>query len=144
VYAAALATLEIELFPHPPSVAILLTGDQHMQDLNLMYRGIDSATDVLSFPAGNAMPGMEEVARHLGDIVISVPFAIKQADAGGHDTLEELQLLTVHGLLHLLGYGHADAGEKRRMWLAQGEIMETLGIGQIEPTEEDHAPERAE
>src|ERR687892_74662 len=71
-------------------------------------------------------------ARYIGDILISIPRAQAQANAAGHPLESEVQLLVVHGVLHLLGHDHAEAEEKARMWKAQAEILERLGLGSIQ------------
>jgi probable rRNA maturation factor len=68
---------------------------------------------------------------YLGDVVISVPRAAAQAREAGHSLEAEAQLLVIHGVLHLLGHDHAEAQEKDRMWAAQAEILERLGLGGI-------------
>jgi probable rRNA maturation factor len=80
------------------------------------------------------MPGMAQ-ANYLGDIIISLPYAARQAAAAGHKTESELQLLAVHGTLHLLGYDHAIPEEKAAMWDAQTAALTQLGLGHINPTE---------
>lgn len=111
-------------------LTIVLTDDVQLQELNREYLGIDAPTDVLSFPASETDP--ETGRRYLGDILISVPRAVEQARAAGHALDAEFQLLTVHGTLHLLGFDHADAEEKARMWEVQTEILEGLGLSEIE------------
>jgi probable rRNA maturation factor len=115
-------------------LTIVLTGDARLHELNRDYLGVDAPTDVLSFPASETDP--ETGARYIGDILISVPRAQAQADTGGYPLESEVQLLVVHGVLHLLGYDHAQAKEKARMWKAQAEILERLGLGQIQIREE--------
>jgi len=115
-------------------LTILLTDDARLRELNRDYLGIDSPTDVLSFPASETDP--ETGARYLGDILISIPRARAQAKAARHPLESEVQLLVVHGVLHLLGYDHADADEKARMWTTQAEILEGLGLGQIQIRED--------
>ncbi|MBN1451530.1 MAG: rRNA maturation RNase YbeY, partial [Anaerolineales bacterium] len=107
-------------------LTIVLTDDAQLHELNRDYLGIDAPTDVLSFPASETDP--ETARRYLGDILISVPRAEEQARAAGHALESEVQLLVVHGTLHLLGYDHAEAGEKARMWKSQAEILERLGL----------------
>jgi probable rRNA maturation factor len=89
---------------------------------------------VLSFPASETDP--ESGTRYIGDILISIPRAQSQADAAGHPLESEVQLLVVHGVLHLLGHDHADPAEKNRMWKAQSEILDSLGLGSIQIREE--------
>jgi len=115
-------------------LTIVLTDDTRLRELNRDYLGIDAPTDVLSFPASETDP--ETGARYIGDILISIPRAQAQADAAGHPLESEIQLLVVHGVLHLLGHDHAQAEEKARMWQAQAEILAGLGLGQIQIREE--------
>jgi metalloprotein, YbeY family len=112
-------------------VSVTLTDDAHIHELNRTYRGIDRATDVLSF----ALTESEEPeilgapsGEVLGDIIISVERAREQAMAYGHSYLRELSFLTVHGMLHLLGYDHMEEAERLEMEAEQREIMEELGI----------------
>ena len=115
-------------------LSIVLTNEARLHELNLNYLGIDAPTDVLSFPASETDP--ETGARYIGDILISIPRAQAQANAAGHPLESEVQLLVVHGVLHLLGHDHAKAKEKARMWKAQAEILATLGLGSIQIREE--------
>ncbi|MBN2147862.1 MAG: rRNA maturation RNase YbeY [Anaerolineales bacterium] len=106
--------------------ATLVIGDDELlQQLNLEYRSIDAPTDVLSFAAGEKDP--ETGALYLGDVLISLPRARAQAEAGKHRLADELQLLAVHGLLHLLGYDHGEDAEKQRMQAAQDAVLALLG-----------------
>ena len=82
------------------SLSILLCGDTRMRSLNREWRGLDLPTDVLSFPSGGHS--------FLGDIVIDVPYAVRQARRHGHPLRREVQILLAHGLLHLLGYDHEE------------------------------------
>lgn len=131
---AAQATLKHESESLDCELSIVLTDDSRLQELNRDYLGIDAPTDVLSFPASEVDP--ETGARYIGDILISIPRAQSQADAAGHLLESEVQLLVVHGVLHLLGHDHADAEEKSRMWKAQAETLELLGLGNIQIREE--------
>jgi probable rRNA maturation factor len=131
---AANAALEHESQPLASELSIVLTDNARLHELNLNYLGIDSPTDVLSFPASETDP--ETGGRYIGDILISVPRAQEQANAAGHPLESEVQLLVVHGVLHLLGHDHAQAEEKRRMWKAQAGILERLGLGDIQIREE--------
>jgi len=115
-------------------LSVVLTGDARMQELNRDYLGVDAPTDVLSFPASETDPETE--ARYLGDIVVSVPYAAKSARKAGHALESELQLLVVHGVLHLLGHDHIRSKEKARMWKAQNEILAHLGLGNLHISEE--------
>ena len=131
---AARTALEHETQSLDSELSIILTDDARLHELNLNYLGVDAPTDVLSFPASETDP--ETGARYIGDILISIPRAQTQADAAGHSLESEMQLLVVHGVLHLIGHDHAEAEEKARMWTAQAEILERLGLGQIQIREE--------
>lgn len=131
---AANAALVHESEPLESDLSIVLTDDARLQQLNRDYLGIDAPTDVLSFPASETDP--ETGSRYVGDILISMPRAQAQAESAGHALESEVQLLVVHGVLHLLGHDHAEAEEKARMWKAQAEILESLGLGQIQIREE--------
>ncbi|MCA9956009.1 MAG: rRNA maturation RNase YbeY [Ardenticatenaceae bacterium] len=133
---AVTVTLRHEKHRPPAEVTLLLTDDDQLKSLNKEYRGIDAPTDVLSFEVGETMPGMDEDEPYLGDIVISVPTAERQAKQGGHSLKAELQLLAVHGTLHLLGYDHEEPEEKTRMWWAQASILAQLGAEITGPPEE--------
>jgi probable rRNA maturation factor len=94
------------------TVTLVLTTDRRIRALNRTWRGVDTATDVLSFPAGDD-PGP---GRHLGDLVISRDTAARQARNEGHSLSTELRVLALHGLLHLLGYDHErDSGRMARI-----------------------------
>ncbi|HEX5840564.1 MAG TPA: rRNA maturation RNase YbeY [Anaerolineales bacterium] len=129
---AARAALEHE--EQDGELSIVLTDDARLQELNRDYLGIDAPTDVLSFPASETDP--QTGARYIGDILISVPRAQSQAEAAGHALESEVQLLVVHGVLHLLGHDHAGPEEKKRMWQAQAEILKSLDLGNIQVREE--------
>ena len=107
-------------------LTIVIVDDARIQALNRDFLGHDAPTDVLSFPADE--PDPETGRRYLGDVVISFARAKDQARARGHVVEAEMQLLVVHGVLHLLGHDHAGAGEKERMWDAQAGALESLGI----------------
>lgn len=119
----------------PGSLTILFSDDQHIQQLNRDFRQIDKPTDVLSFPGGDPFPGNPDKSPYLGDIIISVPTADRQAKESGHSLAAELHLLVIHGALHLLGYDHDEPEDKKRMWAKQEEILTNLGFDQIVPTE---------
>lgn len=131
---AANAALIHESEPLNSELSIVLTDEARLQQLNRDYLGIDAPTDVLSFPASETDP--ETGTRYIGDILISMPRAQAQAEAAGHPLEWEVQLLVVHGVLHLLGHDHAEPEEKARMWKAQAEILETIGLGNIQIREE--------
>ena len=131
---AANTALEQQAQSLDPELSIILTDDARLHELNLNYLGVDAPTDVLSFPASETDP--ETGARYIGDILISMPRAQAQAEVAGHPLEAELQLLVVHGILHLLGHDHAQPEEKARMWKDQAEILENLGLGHIQIREE--------
>jgi len=115
--------------PANADMSIVLTNDAQLHELNHEYLGIDAPTDVLSFPSDEEDP--ETGTPYLGDILISIPRATQQAKAASHPVEAEVQLLVVHGTLHLLGHDHAEAEEKARMWQAQSEVMAKLGLSHI-------------
>jgi probable rRNA maturation factor len=96
------------------SLAVCLVSDRRMRSLNRTFRGRDATTDVLSFPAGDSPAGVGE--QPLGDIVISVPTALRQARRAQHPFRVELMVLALHGYLHLLGFDHeVDGGRMSRL-----------------------------
>jgi probable rRNA maturation factor len=109
-------------------LTLVLTGDARLRAFNKEFLHTDAPTDVLSFPSDETDP--ETGRRYLGDVLISVQRAASQAKAGKHPLEQEVQLLIVHGILHLLGHDHAGAGEKARMWTAQAAVLESLGLSQ--------------
>jgi len=119
----------------PIAMTILLTDDARIQLLNQDFRGLNQPTDVLSFSAGEPLPGSSDKLSYLGDVAISLPFARRQAQESGHNLVAELQLLAVHGVLHLIGYDHITDEEKVCMWSLQEEILNQLELQNIIPTE---------
>ena len=94
-------------------VGVLVCDDRAIRALNRSYRGKDAATDVLSFPSGDRLP---EGGSYLGDIAISLDTAGREAQAAGIGTIEEIERLLIHGLLHLAGFDHeTDGGEMRAL-----------------------------
>lgn len=126
---AALAAMKEQAAPQDASLSIFLTDDAQIQGLNSEYRGIDAPTDVLSFEVHERDP--ETGFLYLGEIIISTPFATRQASKGGHSLEAETQLLVVHGVLHLLGHDHAEAEGKDQMWAVQAKILASLGLSEI-------------
>ena len=130
--------------PYECSVNMLLTDDAAIHSMNKEFRGIDRATDVLSFPMvdykepGN-FDGLEEHTEEyfepesgellLGDIVISVERAKAQAAEYGHSVKREMAFLTAHSMLHLFGYDHMEDAERIEMERMQEEILAKLSIG---------------
>ncbi len=118
------ATLRHVGLETPAALSLLLTDDETLRALNRRYRGIDKTTDVLSFPEEDLLNNDEP--RYLGDIAISVAQARRQAAQGQHPLAAELQLLTVHGVLHLLGYDHEEPEAKAQMWALQATVLSHL------------------
>lgn len=108
------------------SLTIVVTGDEQIKTLNKKHRGVDETTDVLAFTADYMDPDLGH--RYLGDVLISFPTAESQALERGHSVGEELQLLVVHGVLHLLGYDHLEKREQGEMWSLQRQILKNLGL----------------
>ena len=107
-------------------VAILLVDEGAMEALHVQWMDEPGPTDVLSFPMDELRPGTEEQPTPpglLGDIVLCPQVAEGQAQTAGHSTLDELILLTTHGLLHLLGFDHAEPEEEREMFGLQRELI---------------------
>ena len=126
------ATLLSEGFTDAAEVDVTFVNDADIHKLNLMHRNIDSATDVLSFPLG--VDGVYDInqetgAALLGDIIISVEHAYAQADLYGHTIQREIAFLTIHSMLHLLGYDHENGGlEEVVMQEKQDAVLEQLGL----------------
>ena len=128
---AALATLVHQVSDEECEVVIVISDDAALADLNRRFRGVPEATDVLAFADDTRGPftgGAAGFPRSLGDIVISLDRARAQAAEADGSLDDELQVLTVHGVLHLLGYDHADEGEKEQMWAPQSEILRLLRV----------------
>ena len=110
-------------------VTLLVTDDEAVAAYNQQYRDVEGPTDVLSFAAQEPTPGFvsaPEMAAYLGDIVIALPFTRRQAAALDRTLIAELRLLAVHGVLHLLGYDHAEPEEEAIMWAKQDAILAGL------------------
>lgn len=117
--------------PQGAELTIVISNDEQLQALNHQFLGIDAPTDVLSFPSAETDPDSEGL--YLGDILISYPQALAQSKSGGHPILDELRLLVVHGVLHLLGYDHAEDAEQEKMWTLQATILRSLGCSILGP-----------
>lgn len=113
-----------------PEVSMTFTDNEGIRELNRMHRGIDRATDVLSFPMFSFEDDSEEIEGALGDIVISLERAREQAETFGHSFEREVAFLCVHSMLHLLGYDH-ELGEEQDLDMRrrQSEIVARLGLG---------------
>lgn len=137
------ACLDYEACPYEAEVNLLLTDNEQIRQINQEYRGIDTPTDVLSFPVVEYVtPGdftnLEEASPDcfhpetgellLGDIVISLERAKAQAEEYGHSLLRELAFLTAHSMFHLFGYDHMEDEEQRVMEEKQNKVLELLQI----------------
>jgi probable rRNA maturation factor len=129
-------TLARERRSGPARASVTITDDETLRALNREHRGEDSVTDVLSFGTSAhahdgevdddefpIVPGEEPT---LGDVIISFPQALRQAASAGHSVERELALLTAHGILHLLGYDHADVHEEKVMFAKQETILDDV------------------
>ncbi|WP_166869224.1 MULTISPECIES: rRNA maturation RNase YbeY [unclassified Salinibacterium] len=112
---------------HPDAdLAIVLVDEAAMEQLHVQWMDEPGPTDVLSFPMDELRPGTDDEvtpAGLLGDIVLCPQVAIEQAKTAGHSTQDELQLLTAHGILHLLGFDHAEPDEEKEMFGLQRDIL---------------------
>ena len=122
------------LHVHPDAeLAIVLVDEGAMEQLHLQWMDEPGPTDVLSFPMDELRPGTEESmtpAGLLGDIVLCPQVAVSQAETAGHSPLEEMLLLTTHGILHLLGFDHAEPDEEKEMFGIQREILAGFAIAE--------------
>ncbi len=116
-----------QLHVHPDAeLGIVLVDEAAMEQLHVQWMDEPGPTDVLSFPMDELRPGTNDAmtpAGLLGDIVLCPQVAIGQAESAGHELIDELLLLTCHGLLHLLGFDHADPQEEKEMFGIQREIL---------------------
>ncbi len=116
-----------QLHVHPEAeLAIVFVDEGAMEALHVQWMDEPGPTDVLSFPMDELRPGTEEEptpAGLLGDIVVCPQVAIAQAQEAGHSPLEEMQLLACHGLLHLLGFDHAEPEEEKEMFDLQRDLL---------------------
>ena len=117
--ASRLPEIGARLADTPPTVAVRLTDDAELRRLHRDFSAEDSATDVLSFA------GVDD---HLGDLAISWPAVVKQAEVHGHPPMTELALLCVHGFIHLLGWDHATSSERREMTRVTVAALALAGI----------------
>lgn len=117
-----------------PEVSVTFMNDEEIRQINAEYRSKDSATDVISFALEEmgegevAVINQEGIPIVLGDILISVDTAKRQADEYGHDLRREIGFLALHGFLHLLGYDHLTEAEERLMFGRQDEILSSFGL----------------
>ena len=121
--------LDAEGIDVPCIISVMLTDDEGIQTVNREFRDVDRATDVLSFPLNELSPGefdedmcerdMDSGAVMLGDMMISIPRCEEQGEEFGHGYKREIMYLTVHSVLHLLGYDHIDEGEMKAQMRAR-------------------------
>lgn len=140
IKSAVNSALSYEKVEQAFDVCVMVTDNKNIKNLNAEYREIDRETDVLSFPMLELVPGEEikvspfEIDETtgtvmLGDIVISKEKAEAQAEEYGHSVEREMAFLTVHGMLHLLGYDHERSDEDEKLHFSrQEEILESMGI----------------
>ena len=140
---AADCAVWMEGVSRPCAVNIRICGDDAIHEINREYRGVDRATDVLSFPTVNYPAGKtagqcdkllareldDEVdACMLGDLIISMPHVLAQAAEYGHSPEREAAYLTVHGLCHLMGYDHIEDEDKKKMRAMEEKILSAIGM----------------
>jgi len=128
-------------------LSMVLLDSGAMADLHMRWMDMPGPTDVMSFPMDELEPGGRPDAPEpgpamLGDIVLCPEFAAEQAAAAGYSLGHELALLTVHGVLHLLGYDHAEPDEEREMFALQGELLEEWVADQVEAYRKDRQTEK--
>lgn len=111
-------------------VSVSLVSDEEIHELNQTYRNKDAPTDVLSFALRDEDEVLQEMeeAEMLGDIIVSVPTAIRQAGEYGHSVKREMAFLVVHGFLHLIGYDHETEEEEAEMFGIQERVLEAVGV----------------
>ena len=131
----ALATYALDYMNiHPDAdLAISFTDEDTMEKLHIEFMDEPGPTDVLSFPMDELRPGTPEdmtPAGLLGDIVVCPTVAARQAVTAGHETINEILLLTTHGILHLLGFDHAEPDEEKEMFGLQREILESFYVAE--------------
>jgi len=117
----------------PGEISIVLVGEDRMRQFNLQFADTDKPTDVLAFSDGSIDPDNDTT--YHGDIIICFPLAELQASISGNSVSDELSLLTVHGVLHLLGFEHDTQDAKSAMWAEQAAILQKLGCSLNFPEE---------
>ena len=133
---------------HPAAeLSMVLFDSTSMADLHMRWMDLPGPTDVMSFPMDELEPGgrpdtPEPGPAMLGDIVLCPEFAAEQAAAAGHSLGHELALLTIHGVLHLLGYDHAEADEEKEMFALQRQLLEEWVAEQVKAYQQDRQTEK--
>ena len=129
---SCIATLQLENVEGPSEIEVSFVDDNEIKELNAKFRNIESSTDVLSFPLGENGEydiNPETGAKMLGDVVISLEHAVSQAERFGHSFEREVAYLTVHSVLHLLGYDHVNGGlEQVRLREKEEAVLAELGL----------------
>jgi probable rRNA maturation factor len=131
IIAVTVQALRHEGAAPPLEVGVWITNESEIRTLNWTYRGMDSTTDVLSFGAEAGERSVVQApgaVRHLGDLAISYPHVVRQAEDYGHSRARELAYLVVHGTLHLLGYDHERAEDAAVMRAQEEAVLGGLGI----------------
>jgi probable rRNA maturation factor len=133
---------------HPEAeLSMVLLDSTSMADLHMRWMDLPGPTDVMSFPMDELEPGgrpdtPEPGPAMLGDYVLCPEFAAEQAAAAGHSLGHELALLTIHGVLHLLGYDHAEADEEKEMFALQRQLLEEWVAEQVKAYQQDRQNEK--
>ena len=120
-----------EGLPDEMVIGLTFTDDEKIREINREFRNIDKSTDVLSFPLyerDDEIELFEDELAPFGDIVLSVPHAIAQAEEYGHSVEREVCYLVVHGLMHIAGYDHMEADEKAEMRAAEESLLKAVGV----------------
>lgn len=128
---AAHTVLSLENATGPLELSIAVTDEETIRAMNRAYRNLDASTDVLAFAMREGTERFvlpNALSPYLGDVVISYPHAVEQSHAGGHPVRDELMLLTIHGVLHLLGYDDQEEAARQRMWAAQERALRALEL----------------
>ena len=123
------------------ALSVLVVDDDELRRFNRIYRQQDTATDVLSFAVQEGSPLSQEIPEaltaeldaELGDLMLAFPYASRQSERYGHSLAAELQLLVVHGTLHLIGYDHDTPARQEEMWRKQSEILNSLTAEDLSP-----------
>jgi probable rRNA maturation factor len=133
----AQAVLKVEGVSSPYEVSLVFTDSETVRELNRDYRGVDAPTDVLAFYVLPRRGGDDSFilppdgVTRLGEVIVSYPQAVEQAKEQGHSTQRELALLIVHGILHLLGYDHAEPDEESKMKERERKLLELCLPGSV-------------
>ena len=122
---------ELQKLPEDAELGVLICGAERIHELNRDYRGIDAPTDVLSFALNEGEDYIPEEEKALGDIILNIDRAKEQAHMYGHSEEREMAYLSVRGFLHILGYDHYEAEEKKEMRKAEEDILGACGLQRV-------------